>query len=105
MGASSKYLVVRRSLFRGIPYLETTPLLNEVLRFAKHAGPRAYWTELAEREKEYDLFPALVLLCSVLLLIPFRAVVPRWYLHCILLMGCSAWLITMIGMGGLRHWG
>jgi hypothetical protein len=86
-------------------YLEITPLLKEVLRFSSHPGQRAYWTELSERDKQYDMFPAVVLLTSLLLLIPFRAVVPRWYLHGILLLVIFGWFVTMIGLGGLKPWG
>lgn len=86
--------------------LEITPLWHEVVRFSKGGGKKRYWNELlAAREKEFDLFPALVLLCSLLLLIPFRTPEPRWYLHGILVLMGFGWLVTMIGMGGLKPWG
>lgn len=84
--------------------LQTTALFRTVINHAPIHAP-AYRTELFERDREYDAFPAVVLLCSCFLLIPFRAVEPRWYLHGILLLVCFGWLVTMIGLGGLKPWG
>lgn len=85
--------------------LERTPLWKQVNRYKKRPDQTTYWTDLANRNREYDLFPALVLLCSVMLLIPFRAEQARWLLHGILLFVCFGWLLTMIGTGGLTPWG
>lgn len=85
--------------------LELTPLWKEVARYRRPAYPQATWTELSSRNKEYDAFPAGVLICALLLLVPFRTVQPRWYLHGILLLLTSAWLVTIIGLGALKPWG
>jgi hypothetical protein len=82
--------------------VERTALLGEVLRYRNIHSAYTGWNEIALRDREYDAFPALVLCCCFLLLLPVRAEQYRWTLHGALMLLLFSWLVTMLGTGGLK---
>jgi hypothetical protein len=82
--------------------VERTALLGEVLRYRHLRSVYPGWNEIALRDREYDAFPALVLCCCFLLLLPVREEQYRWVLHGLLMLLLFSWLLTMLGTGGLK---
>lgn len=85
--------------------LEYTPIWKKVYRYRQHPLAAHAWWDVFDRDPEYDLFPALVLVCSLLALCPWWSIEAHWWIQGVCLMMIAGWVFTVIGTDGLTPWG
>lgn len=85
--------------------IQVTGMRSSVVRYKPPNNGRYGWNEVEGANKEFLAFPALVAGLALLLLIPWWSLENRWLLHVLIGLVLVAWLLTLLGTGGMRSFG